>query len=311
MSSLDVAALPRPWGTGTDPWREGDIKRWSEQKMPLRSYTVDVLSRLDNLTRSATCPISVERYGPESGNYRRVRIGSWTTAKPKILITGGVHGYELSGVAGALTFAERIDPSLVAKFDFLIYPCISPVSYQFNLRWNLSAQDPNRHFCRDPQRTESGRAAVECEAFMDSIDAESVEFLLAHDLHETTNSDLQFRQEKIFRDGKTDPLNTVIPQGFYLVLNKSDEGQPIGPRIITEVRGTTKIADEPVILGVENKNGIVYLDLEKYPGLCMNYSRALHRITTEVYPDIITPEEAVAAQLASICGALNYLSCRD
>lgn len=218
-----------------------------------------------------------------------------------------MHGYEIGGVEAALTFVESHAPALVRDFDLVVYPCINPIAFQFNMRWNLEAQDTNRHFCRDPKLTESGRPAFECVAYMDSVDELGVEFLLDHDCHETTQRDLELRQAKIFRDGGTGTVNTVIPQGFYLVMNEGDEGSAIGPRTIDSVRKATKIADEDIILGVENRCGVVYLDCRKYPGLCMNYSKARHRVTTEVYPDIISPQEACAAQIAAINAAIGYV----
>ena len=82
-------------------------------------------------------------------------------------------------------------------------------------------------------------------------------------------------------------------------MNKGDEQSPIGPKVIESVRTATKIADEPLILGLENRNGVVYLDGNQYPGMCMNYTSAAYRVTTEVYPDIISREEALAGQLAA------------
>ena len=304
MTTIELEK-PRPWGTSTKAWGPRDIARWWSEQIAVRSYEDDVLARLSNLPSS----ISVESYGPPESEYRRIRVGSWDTRKPKILITGGVHGYEVGGVHGAITFAEKFAPKLVKDFDFAIYPCINPLAFRFDIRWNAQAQDTNRHFCRDPSLTESHRSAPENIAFMNSVDELGDNFILAIDLHETTDRDLELRQLKIFRDGGTGPANKIIPQGFYLVMNLGDENSSIGTRVIESVRNATKIADEPIILGVENRNGIVHLDGNKYPGLCMNYTGAKYKLTTEVYPDIITREEALDAQTSAIWGALEYLRC--
>ena len=74
------------------------------------------------------------------------------------------------------------------------------------------------------------------------------------------------------------------------------------------VAEVTKIAEEPEILGVTNHNGIVCLDGEKYPGLCMNYTQTRNRITTEICPDIINEAEALNGQLAAIRGTLRFLA---
>ncbi len=285
------------------PWGPDEIANWWAQQVEVRSYNVDVLTRLDNLPASAL----VEKYGPGSEEFRLIKVGSWIGSKPKILITGGVHGYETGGVDAALTFVEKHALALAKDFDFVVYPCINPLAYRFNTRWNDQAQDTNRHFSRDPNRTESKKSAPECVAFMDSVDALGVKFALAIDLHETTQRDIELRADKMKRDGKTGAVNLVIPKGFYLAMNKIEEGSPIGAHIIESVGKATKIADEPIILDVDNKGGIVYLDPANYPAMCMNYSQALHRVTTEVYPDIISRDEALAGQIAAIFGALDYI----
>jgi hypothetical protein len=45
-------------------------------------------------------------------------------------VTGGVHGYETSGVEGALLFLETKAEAYSKDFNILVAPCISPWGYE-------------------------------------------------------------------------------------------------------------------------------------------------------------------------------------
>ena len=68
------------------------------------------------------------------------------------LVTGGVHGYETSGVMGALGFLETRAEAYVGAVDLLVAPCLSPWAYERIYRWNYDAIDPNRSFRGDGPR---------------------------------------------------------------------------------------------------------------------------------------------------------------
>lgn len=313
---------------------------------PVRVYKADVLDRLDRLSASSTC-VQVSQYGKKYSDpgfeFRKVLIGRGDGAKPIISIRGGVHGYEQGGVEIALSAAEilagatdllrqrwanlmpdqpgyasldlalrtfgEMVPRTLGAFDIVIHPCVSPVPYAFNERWNMGAQDPNRHFSRDVRQLQSGRPAPESEAFMDSIEDVKQFIRYCHDCHETTVMDREhFRAMKKFRDGQTDEVDPVIPEGFYLVLDNSARASRIGSAIIEQVRKVTKIAADPKILGAPNEDGIVYFDcIKSLPGLCMMYPpEARYAATTEVWPDVISPAEALAGQMMALVGALEF-----
>jgi peptide deformylase len=70
---------------------------------------------------------------------------------PTVLITGGVHGYETSGVHGALHFADAHAERYAGRANLLVVPCVSPWAYERIQRWNFDAIDPNRIVpCRQP-----------------------------------------------------------------------------------------------------------------------------------------------------------------
>ena len=62
--------------------------------------------------------------------------GSWSPDKPCVLVTGGVHGYETSGVQGALRFLATRAAEYAETFNLCVAPCVSPWGYERIQRWN-------------------------------------------------------------------------------------------------------------------------------------------------------------------------------
>ena len=96
----------------------------------------------------------VQEYGALSIDPQRyplyaVKSRDWDEDKPCVLITGGVHGYETSGVQGAILFLQTAAEVYSAKFNVLVAPCVSPWGYETIQRWNAQAIDPNRSFNPD------------------------------------------------------------------------------------------------------------------------------------------------------------------
>ncbi len=94
--------------------------------------------------------------------------------RPAVLITGGVHGYETSGISGAMRFLRSGLALRYSElgFDVAVVPCVSPWGYEHDERWTSDAVDPNRSFrpasdsCPDPVRTEESRQLL---AFLDGL----------------------------------------------------------------------------------------------------------------------------------------------
>ena len=72
-----------------------------------------------------------------------------------VLITGGVHGYETSGVHGALSFLETRATDYLDRFNIACAPCVSPWAHETSNRWNPLTIDPNRSFHPDIPAGES------------------------------------------------------------------------------------------------------------------------------------------------------------
>ena len=266
-----------PIGTPGQPWSDAEKTQWFETQSPRRSYRDEVLNRLENPGPSFV----VESYGalsidPERYPLLAVRSERAGAAAPWALVTGGVHGYETSGVQGALEFLRDHAADYVDRLNLLIAPCVSPWGYEAIHRWNPRAVDPNRSFVPDSPSEE----AAALMALLDRLDAN---FLVHLDLHETTDSDEdEFRPALAARDGE--PFEPgLIPDGFYTVGDTENPQPAFQAAIIAGVEKVTHIAPPDGngrIIGSEvTQHGVI-----EYPfralGLCAGVTNARFTTTT-------------------------------
>jgi hypothetical protein len=263
---------------------------------------------VDRLERLAT-RFDVEEYGrldypPDAYRLLAVRGRAPRAELPWVLVTGGVHGYETSGVHGALQFLEQSAAGCTSRVNLLVVPCVSPWAYERIHRWNAHAVDPNRSF-------REGGTAGESTALLRLITPLSGRFLVHIDLHETTDSDeSEYRPALAARDGK--PFEPgLIPDGFYLVDDAANPQPEFQNAIIAAVAKVTHIAP------ADARNEIIGSPLAapgviRYPlrqlGLCAGITGARYTTTTEVYPDSprATPAQCNAAQVAAIDAAIEF-----
>ena len=303
--SQQTVAWPYPVGVPGEPWTAQHKTAWFARQSVQRSYHEDVVLKLEALG----APFELTRYGALSLDPSRyplfsVALRSEQTSAPWALITGGVHGYETSGVQGALAFLASQAERYRDRVNLLVVPCVSPWSYEVIHRWNAAALDPNRSFAKAGQAEES-------LALMRHVEALGVDFALHLDLHETTDSDeTEFRPALAARDGKTFEPNG-IPDGFYLVADSANPQPAFQAAVIQAVQRVTHIAppDEAgtIIGSPVTQPGVIHYDF-KALGLCAGMTNARFTSTTEVYPDSpkATPESCNAAQVAAIVAALDY-----
>jgi hypothetical protein len=288
------------------PWGPSEKADWFKQQTIKRSYKDEVVSKIEKLKST----LDVSLYGAlsyDSAKYPLYMIKSKNFDKNKktILITGGVHGYETSGVHGALSFMENEVKNFSENFNFVCFPCISPWGYETINRWNPLAIDPNRSFRKDSP-------AEECKHFLNAVDSLNTQVFAHFDLHETTDTDnTVFRPALAARDGKT-PDDDEIPDGFYLVDDTSRAKPEFQKAIIDSVRNVTHIAppdkDGNIIGAPIEQEGVIHYDMKKL-SLCGGFSDAEYTTTTEVYPDSPKATDAICieAQVAAITGGLQYL----
>ncbi|KFN45186.1 M14 family metallopeptidase [Arenimonas metalli] len=299
-----------PIGTPGQPWGATERAAWRARQARQRSYADDVLLAIDRL-RDA---FDVQQYGTldvgDDGRFPlyALRSRDWREDLPSALVTGGIHGYETSGVHGALQFARQHAKDYAGRLNLLIVPCVSPWAYERIQRWNAEAIDPNRSFGPDGQAAESAALKQLVAPLRDR-------FLVHMDLHETTDSDeSEFRPAKAARDGQAFEPGE-IPDGFYTVGDTEDPQPAFQQAIIAAVAKVTHIAPADAkgeIIG----SPVVAHGVINYPcrelGLCASVTTARFRSTTEVYPDSprATPAQCNDAQVAAVRAALDFALAR-
>ncbi|HHF2956239.1 TPA: M14 family metallocarboxypeptidase [Vibrio diabolicus] len=294
-----------PIGTSGQPWSEEERKAWLATQEVKRSYQDEVVSKIDSLRER----FDVEQYGALSYNEARfplfcIKTRNWDSTKSVVLVTGGVHGYETSGVHGALKFVETEAERYAEHFNIVVAPCVSPWGYEVINRWNPNAIDPNRSFYKDSPAEES--------ANLMKLVATLGDVLMHIDLHETTDSDeTEFRPALAARDG-IEYIEGMIPDGFYTVGDSENPQPEFQKAVIESVAKVTHIApadENGEIIG----SPVVQFGVINYPmvklGLCGGVTNCVYGTTTEVYPDspTVTDEECNDAQVAAVVGGLNYV----
>ena len=296
---------PYPIGTPGQAWGDTDKQAWLSRQVRRRSHADDVVTAVDRL-RSRFDVVEYGRldYGTETYPLLAIRSRGWNDALPTILVTGGVHGYETSGVHGALQFVDQHGEAYAGKVNLLVVPCVSPWAYERIHRWNPDALDPNRSFRENSPAGESAALLRLVAPLRDRC-------LVHIDLHETTDTDeSEFRPALAARDGKQYEPDT-IPDGFYVVGDSEDPQPGFQKAIIDAVEKVTHIApadDNGNIIGTP----VVGHGIINYPvrelGLCAGITNARFRTTTEVYPDSprATPQQCNDAQVAAVRAAIDY-----
>jgi hypothetical protein len=294
-----------PVGTLGQPWGAIELDQWRNRQSRLRRYDVDVVPRIDALSdRYEKIAYGALDYAGEQYALLALSDRHLEPALPTALLTGGVHGYETSGVLGALAFLETSAAEYAGKINLLAVPCVSPWAYERINRWNYDAIDPNRNFRADGP-------AREATALIELVRSRQDPFLVHIDLHETTDSDeSEFGPARAARDGKQFQPG-VIPDGFYLVDDSENPQLQFQQSIIAAVEQVTHIAP-PDAKGEIIGSTVVAHGVIEYPlnelGLCPSITGARYTTTTEVYPDSprTTPDECVRAQVAAVRAALDF-----
>ena len=338
LMSTTISTSAFAIGEPGQPWGLPEKKEWRDTRVVQRSYFEDVVPRVEALRDQKA--FVVTKYG-ELQHYTdasdskdfplfAIRTRDWSRDKPSVFVTGGVHGYETSGVEGAMLFLESRAEAYSEYFNVLVVPCVSPWGYERIQRWNAYAVDPNRSFNPDGKfiegRSFNPEAATEESAALIKFLRNDIAELMGTDgdvgwschvdLHETTDTDdTEFRPSKAARDGKFSKPGDdgEIPDGFYLVQDETSMKAEWFTAMIDRVRTVTHIAPTDAdgkLIGEEiTQEGVCVIPSNRDLGLCAGVTSAPYRTTTEVYPDSLnaTPEQCNLAQVACIESALDYI----
>lgn len=291
-------------GVPGQPWGEQERAQWRALQTRRRSYQADVVTPIEALSdRFERIAYGEITYAGEVYPLYALRSRVIRAGLPNVLVTGGVHGYETSGVLGALAFLDEAAADYAERINLLVAPCVSPWAYERINRWNYDAIDPNRNFRRDGPR--------EATALIDLVHGFAGDYLLHIDLHETTDTDsTEFGPALSARDGKIFEGNEV-PDGFYVVADSDDRQLDFQSAIIAAVETVTHIAPpdaEGKIIGSPVlAPGVIEYPLAKL-SLCPSITNARFKTTTEVYPDSprATPEICTRAQVTAVRAAIDF-----
>ena len=308
-----------PYAIGTPGQAWGDVERrlWLARQTVQRSYQDDVVTplwRLFSQNGNPDLQACAECFSYGSLDYRAEGLGTyalhavksrhWDPTKPFFLVTGGVHGYESSGVLGGLRFLAEKFAHYAERANLLHLVCVSPWSYETINRWNPHAVDPNRAFLPTP-------AAPEAKNAIDLLNQFDTP-LLHIDLHETTDTDAsEFRPAKAARDAT--PLESCdIPDGFYLFADQSRPQPAFQTAIIDAVSRLTHIAPADAngeLLGKPLVQPGVIQSFKRPQGICSGWTEARYVTTTEVYPDSprLTPQLCIEVQVAALCAGFDFV----
>lgn len=288
-------------------WDDAEKELWRAEQQIKRSYQQQVIAELDFLEELfELIQYGTLVYGNKSYPLFVLKSKSWQNDKKNVLITGGVHGYESSGIHGAIQFAKQSAEIYQHQYNFIIIPCVSPWGYETINRWNPNAIDPNRSFY-------TNSPAQEATMLMAYINSLAIEFIAHIDLHETTDTDnSEFRPALNARDA-IEQKNVAIPDGFYLVGDAVKPQQDFQKAIIVAVESVTHIApadENQCLIGEPLAQFGVVNYAARELGLCMGMTEAPYVTTTEVYPDspLVDQKNCITAQSAVICVALDYIS---
>lgn len=288
-------------------WQPADFEYWYKQQKMKRSYQDDVVTQIMKLQAR----FALQQYGALSENPDQyplflLRSKKFNADYKTILITGGVHGYETSGIHGALSFLQKAAADYENFFNFVCAPCLSPWSYETINRWNAKAIDPNRSFYKESP-------AEECRYFLNAM--ENFKPFAHFDLHESTDTDnTLFRPALEQRDGIVIEFSE-IPDGFYVVGDQENSQKEFQKSIVDSVRKVTHIASADArgqLIGAPiEQEGVINYAVKKL-FLCAGAFDSAYCTTTEVYPDSprVTDQICIDAQVAAITGGLDYLKAK-
>lgn len=290
-------------------WGDAERSQWLQAQVRKRDYFNDVVSPLLRFSGGEVFQygsLDYRKYGAAKYPLFAVKSKNWCVKRPLAIITGGVHGYETSGIHGALLFiSEQFER--FSQVNVLVLPCISPWGYEHINRWTPEAVDPNRCFVANAPGCPEAANAMACVM----IHTQQSSSVLMHiDLHETTDTDnSEFTPAKAARDGADIPTWDPIPDGFYII---GDEPRPQlewQQTMIQAVKEVTHIAepeDGKTLLG----EPVVSPGILICPAIgdCASHTTCKFSTTTEVYPDSsrTNPEECNRAQMICVVSGLQY-----
>ena len=299
----------------------------------VRSYRKDVLYPL-----AALQSFELHNYGAltkDPARYPLIAVVStdWSSERASILITGGVHGDETSGVHATLRFLQdALASGYTDLFNIVAVPVVCPWGYETGTRWSVSTSDdaeermclgfpsefahvvdPNRSFRPAALEGPCEETAALC-GFLDGLSMRGRRIDCHLDLHEysppyATDGDSGYfiigdaeRPQPAWYDAM---IRAVLPVTPVATVHPA----AVEPASVWEAwrafnhDGEMYISYKDVAL---ESAGVVCLYDPKAYGYCVGVTQAELTATIEACA-AAGFETCVAAHVAAIHGALDYL----
>lgn len=209
-----------------------------------RSYENDVLVP----ARAAQVPIEIESLGTvryAQGSYELLALSAPRRGpddtRPRLLVSGGVHGNEPAGTLAAVRFATDLGLRAIPCVRWSVIVCVNPSGYELVQRANYDNIDVNRSF-------KGGSYCQEALLIQAWLEAQKTDpFRAAIDLHECfpSNDWLPAFQPADF------------PLGYFLWEMCESKKRRVGPAIIKAVSAVVPICTWPKMIGDLAVDGVI------------------------------------------------------
>lgn len=196
----------------------------------------------------------------------------------QVLLSGGIHGDEPSGVECLLGLLES-RPAWLNHFEIVIFPCLNPWGYEHNNRLNKEGRDLNRLW-----RSHDSPEVALC---LDVLKKNRFDLTLC--LHEDYDA-LGFYMYEISRSGQT-------------------FGEPMVQSVarVMPIEGRQRIEGRTAANGIVMRTGGKFLRRKHWPEAIHHYQHHTdHTITTET-PSCLSIARRVRAQTEAIRIAFKML----
>jgi protein MpaA len=246
-----------------------------------RSFKV-ILDRLKAFSQAEEIPLKVLGEivaDGESLPILKLELNPQSTAKRKVLISGGIHGDEPAGVETICEFLEeKLYIPFLKDWRITILPCLNPSGYQRNTRNNHEDKDLNRLFKLSSSSTEVEIAQKALEPTFD----------LTLELHEDCDSD-----------------------GYYLFQKENLHSEPpLGRKILDAIEPIMPINRDSEIEEIPAEDGLIMRlkepdEMPWWPMALYSYHIGCQRCFTLETTPKLPMDVRVKAHLKAIETALN------
>ncbi|HEY9702453.1 MAG TPA: succinylglutamate desuccinylase/aspartoacylase family protein [Allocoleopsis sp.] len=168
-----------------------------------------------------------------------------------VLISGGVHGYEVSGVHSIIEFFKKYSKEYTDKFQITAFPCVNPWGFDKMIHENWQYQNDTKMGLNLNREFKEESEGVEINIIKPHLKNYEIHL----DLHETWST---------YTDDRDKEINDLSPDEFFLWETCLDKNKRFGNKIIDAVKkNNIKVCTWPTIYSDINIGGVI-----SYPEGC-------------------------------------------